>query len=774
MKQVSFQNLTQYEFAVQFLQPITEIKFNSRFQAEELAITTGNPVIGRLLERISGGYPVVLPYFSNKEHAWIITAINRRELDYTLARVSRFLVPTYAEFAGTEGTPELKKFDANGNQLQRLGNLLYPAGYYSLRSPVAHREIILKRLDLWLNLESQQPILQVERQPTYNNLYERFNASLAATHWQEAEQCLETLQRLNLSTADNLAFLRIQFLAQQQRWSDIWNRTDFPDLARINMPSAVRAALLTAFHHHELLSLEQQGHWSDAITVFQQARPKLGKLLTGRMGLTGSGVVRVFAYQAIIEKNRTALVELRKLDSTLETQLCLDQLQNLLEPEEPAAVTISLSPLQLAQQALASSDYDTAAHFAEEVEPISDRALLLLQIVRQGGDPSVAEKALLWFWELPQDEQTHLQNSQTFVSHSLIFAQILTGVTPKANEFTSSTYKPPTAIQNWLEWFDQTGVNPNTPELLTAVECLSSISDEEFWTLERITLLSEKLLTFIDDPNRNSHNYAKTAVRRLIDLFLQDSRFPRQEEAYIELYETLYYSLSEKVDKNLTTGLTLLRLAEAVLRQKPVECHRFYEYFKDWCTYPIPAFENWILEVFDLLAEYGLEPNKLTVWYRQWVEYLLNLPGNRERTNLETWLAFGRWIQPGPDLLAALEQAISIVTDQEVEDPIANLPPGYRIGIFSLHQATMDRAKELLLARNPNLNIRTCAERDLNEQAKSLAQNSDLVVIVTTCISHALTYGIGPYLKKEQGPVYPQSKGTTSIIRAIESYLLTN
>ncbi len=40
-----------------------------------------------------------------------------------------------------------------------------------------------------------------------------------------------------------------------------------------------------------------------------------------------------------------------------------------------------------------------------------------------------------------------------------------------------------------------------------------------------------------------------------------------------------------------------------------------------------------------------------------------------------------------------------------------------------------------------------------------------MVVIVTGCVKHALTYGIGPYLRD---PIYPASVGSTSILRAIE------
>lgn len=114
-------------------------------------------------------------------------------------------------------------------------------------------------------------------------------------------------------------------------------------------------------------------------------------------------------------------------------------------------------------------------------------------------------------------------------------------------------------------------------------------------------------------------------------------------------------------------------------------------------------------------------------------------------------------------------QAVTVVTKKDIDNPVANLPDGYRISIFSLRESSTARAKQLLLERNKNLDIRISLEKDLNAQAKALAQNSDLVVIITTCISHALTYSIGPYLKKD--PVYPLSSGSTSIIRAVEEHL---
>ncbi|MFV9504019.1 MAG: hypothetical protein AB4911_05570 [Oscillochloridaceae bacterium umkhey_bin13] len=59
-----------------------------------------------------------------------------------------------------------------------------------------------------------------------------------------------------------------------------------------------------------------------------------------------------------------------------------------------------------------------------------------------------------------------------------------------------------------------------------------------------------------------------------------------------------------------------------------------------------------------------------------------------------------------------------------------------------------------------------CADKVLTEQARNLAQTADMAVIFTGCVKHALTYGIGPYVRD---PVYPASVGSTSILRAIEA-----
>src|SRR2546421_1005288 len=326
---ITFPESTHYDFAMQFLHRANTTLLGIKPRSHYLEIEANNLVIGRLLQRISENRPIVFPYLGSTSHSWIITGKTRRELDRTLTQVSRFVVPTYAEFATNNSLPQLKLFKKDGNRLQQLGDVLYPAGYYSWLSPVGHFDIILRHLDMWMSLEGEYPPFQVEQHPTYRSLHDVFDAATSAGNWQEAKQCLQEMQQSHLITADNLAFLQVQLLAQQQRWLDIWRRPDFANLSRIRMPRAVRVALLTAFHYSVILPFEQQEQWETALDTFKQSRSELGLLLTGRFGLTQAPVIQVYAYQATVEKDLDSLAQLSSPGATQRTRVCIERLQQI-------------------------------------------------------------------------------------------------------------------------------------------------------------------------------------------------------------------------------------------------------------------------------------------------------------------------------------------------------------------------------------------------------------------------------------------------------------
>ena len=159
---------------------------------------------------------------------------------------------------------------------------------------------------------------------------------------------LGALSQYHLIAAKNLAFLRVQFFAEQGKWREIWEDTDFPLLASMYVPRRVRSALITAFHSAVLAEAEVIGNFELAIDRFKQARGRLGGLLNGRFGLVESPVVRVFGYQAVVARDRTALEALLELESSDNAaRSCLESLLRLL-PQQTAPLLAPAERLRLA------------------------------------------------------------------------------------------------------------------------------------------------------------------------------------------------------------------------------------------------------------------------------------------------------------------------------------------------------------------------------------------------------------------------------------------
>lgn len=788
MTLVMFPDRVRYDFATQLLAAETPAGegHGTKFFPSHRSIEIAHPIVGQLLRRIADGRPVVMPYgtvLKDGRRPWLIAAATRRDLDRTLAQLGRFLVPTYVEFTHGGTQARIQAFDSRGVPLQRLGAQLYPGGYYSLRSPERFYEVILQRLALWMDLEQRQPILQYDRRPTYRSLLDIFDAALAARNWSEAETALSELRRHGLTSGDNLTFLELQLLAQQEQWSTIWARSDYAEIARLRMPSSARAALLTAFHHSVLLPLEQEQRWADALDAYRQSRDRLGRLLIGRFGLTQAPVARVFGYQCALENNRAELASLRELDSEPGGAALYEHLDEVIaqalataRPEGATALSLPADlpalpdALRTARLALLDADYDTVVSIANELEDSAQRAVLLIEVAALSGDVAVTETAALTYWELPVERQTALLSANPSLQPKLRIIDAILNV-----ETAEQSHPPATQLetQTWPEWFERALASSGASDLQESLDRLVAGMSENFWAPENVRRLNAQLTEAVILPDALNGSMISGALQKLTELTLRDTAFPRDDSTCAELYELLYTALLVRDSINESHSMQLLRLAEALLRRSPQRLPGVYVQLHEWFSHPVPALEERILDAFDLMGEYGLQGAQLIELYRMWALHLLSLPTNRDRVCLQSWLAFAGWIQPGPDVLLKLRERLAQLEEQETDDPLMLLPSGYRIGIFTLRPSSAERAKQMLLARNRELDIRICVEQDLNGPAKAMAENSNLVVVVSTCISHALTYGIEPYMQGRQ-PVFPASSGSTSMLRAIEARIRTD
>jgi hypothetical protein len=728
-----------------------------------------NEFLVRLLERIKDGRKaVVVPYL--KEARLLITAPDHKQLEQVCQRIRHFLVPTYATF---EQETRPRKFDGK-NAFQCLGAELYPAGYYVVKSRKEFERQVLYSLGLWMDLEERYPQQESRDEiPTYGCLYERFRMALATAQWSDAEQAQCTMLRGNLTSAENLLFLEIEQLALQRRWNEIWEHRDRSHLVQARVPRSVRGALLTAFHQNMLLPKEREGQWQNALETFREHILLLGTLLTGRLGLTEGPVVQVFAYQAALEQDRVTLLELMNVNTRPEVQLCIQNLLSLLAPEVHAVPTDQAiarrTSLSLAREALDYGNFDAARCYSEEVEERDDRTVLLMQIAYHMVDTSLAEEALSSYSKLSDSEQQRLQQRFPFINHIQGALQKLTVETAEMQK-TDGAEQQLTLIQDWLAWFGHIGhPSSSISEMSKAILRLAETCDERFWTARHIEQFTERLLAIIDNPQLIKKNVVRDALLKVAQFFLSDQEFPRIDVSlYRDLYDALYMAFLETQKELQYTGLLLLRLAEARLRYTPDNSAPIFRDLEKWCGSPIPRLEPWALDTCEMLLDYGLEPAMLATWYQLWISELVRVQPRHQITNLNSWLDLGRCIPSDNSLLEVLRGQLS-ERQKVADDPIKLLPEGYKIGIYSLLEPSAQRTREQLLARNPSLKIQICTDKVLTEIAKSMAEHSDMVVMVITAMKHAVTYGIVPLIDPTK-VVRPQSSGSTSLVRAVEEY----
>jgi len=714
--------------------------------------------VSTLANRLTQGQPSVLHYRGPEKTSWMIVGGGARELERTMERVARFVVPSYAIFA--ENITRRLRFDpSKGVELHRLGAKLYPNGFYRLDSPLKHDSEILERLMLWLRMErdAERGVQRAKDSPTYYRLYQQFQEALAAHEWATAEESIVQVQRLMLTQSENIHFMRLRLLATQQQWDRIWNYPRRAELVTGRVPREVRAALLTSFYVAHLAQAEDEGNWTQALATFGNESTALGKLLTVRDNIIHPAVLRVFAYQAVYEGNHGEFTKLRALAGDAETRRVIGALELLLPRPDPGIAGRSV--IERVKDALYKGQYDLALANADELTDHVGRLSVRVKVASESDDDSFIETVIAELDELYPEDHALLVDTY----------HLDRKIAELRQRFASKATQRNGEITNWAVWLAVALVQPQDVRLETALDVLRTNAHDIRTASTDLEKLHDQLqsvwITVEHQWRQSRWSMLREAVIALTTDFLNDPDFPNPAPFFGDIYETLYVLAWEQGDHTDTGNRRLLRLAEARLAHQPHLAKNTADQLLEWFAQPIPKLESVVIEVFELLGDYGVQPQLLADCYRRWMPAIIDRP-TCDLTSVGVWWDYHRWIQPGDDLVRMLEQARHRISADTL-DPIAELPEGYSIAIFTLQKSSAERAIRLLSERNPKLSVRAYYETHPNEMMKSAARNADKIIIVTSCITHAVTFTLEPLGGERIVPC--NYRGTDSILRAIEN-----
>jgi hypothetical protein len=730
---------------------------------DEHNLSCSDDIISIMLERLTQDKTAVFPFRNKNKILYLVLSIDNQKLLRHSDEISSFIVPVYAERYSFSSL----KFEPGNNIIGNLGSKLFPHGYINFRSPESLLSEVLQSLRLWTILDDSRP--EITEEGGEVNAYilrSKFHQAIVLQRWEDASDALNLLLEGHYISDENYHFLRIQFLSAQSKWDEIWESQDFTIISGLHpLPKSVRKAMLTSFYRVILSYNEEKGNIKEVITAFEKNINRLGTLINYRTGLKDDIFQRIFAYSAAVERNREKLLIIKDEIENIDTISIIEKLLTIVNNEEivePEPEISEYEPIERALKYFQEYMYDEAYIEVMECEISVKKVKILLGVATVTEDDKLCKEALDAFGNLYKDDQEVLKkdpvakgwikSAQVIISEK----QIIVGIE--------------VSVTTWEVWFELLISGEMEKNFLAdAAHNLISHNQGEYIKSSSIEKLDNMLLDIItsDSITIEQKQLLKNVLPDFAGYILEDSGYPNEHAA--ELYESLLAAIELYSNKNPNTVDFLLRLSEGLILIDIGYCEKIWQGLERWFDFqPNIKISFYTLEGIIMFNEYGIPSIKLINIWNNWVSAIIENFTIETHIQMSSWLEIGERINANFTLLKMLREKLEAVNIEV--DPLSLLAES-TIVIFSLREKSAKRAATAIMSRNPKLKLRICTDDSLTEQAKNYASNSDISIIVTACLSHALFYGIMPLLRNP--PLYPRSSGETGILQCVEDYCST-
>ncbi len=580
-------------------------------------------------------------------------------------------------------------------------------------------------------VSSAPPTTREAPRPT-SHLLAQFVDALNGNDRQQARAILDTCRDELRLDALNLLFLQIQLLAHFGEWNAIREMPEFPSLCHTRKPRAVVVAMLESLYQHHLGALLPAPDIAAELTVWQERiRPVAMPLLRLPIAPTVSpGALRLYGLAALSATPRHPALEAALRDFA-------GSLGNLWEALVQAGRTGDVA---------APVTQPTAS------EPATVQSALIA--ADEGNTLRAIAVALDRVGQLSDDERERLLKSDSF-------RRILQDL-----HIQTLGQTPPTG---WVEWFQRLG----DLEFKSSYEMLQhAIIDwpaQSIRDATEITALSDAIASVPDTPPGESR--LADALPTLAAWVAGDPEFPRP--GMLPIYETLLFHLvvgSRRVAKTYESASILIRALFSIGLSAPQ-----YGALLDDCLALAGGGVGtrgiyWLLDILDeTIANPAPDPLRREAFWSAVHAKLIPL---RNHLTPGQILAIRRlasalgWSEACTvEVLPALEQV-------DVVGHLRAALAGKSIAIYSLTETATRQAEQALNEIAPDVRISVSCDLVGTNALKGMAQNADLFVVVTASAKHAATGFIQQCRPREKPILYAAGRGFSSIIRAIEGFVL--
>lgn len=702
---------------------------------------------------------LILPRITTEGLSWYALAKNSRAARVLQEELLAFVGPSYTDFRGQRATLDpLDRIEAAilelaGSNVFRL-RLINPG----LRTPC---RIALRRL---IELSANKPLGMLKVSRPSGRVLRDFEFAVLAGARDEASEYLKELRSLGATSARNLRFLEVYLHEAFNEWDILNDFLEDGALVQARRPTRVTRALIRAVYLKELSLFEEKNDPEGALDYFKRfVRPRFSSLYTSLASLEGSEVTKSFLLAAASAdppsiKRRDMLMG--NYPPSAMDRAYVEALANLIPLVETKES--NSSDLEGARTAFISGDLDTAFGLLLGISQSAVALELLIRCAREMTSIEAAALTIDAVQKAPtrtrEDTLQEPRVSQALEELERRYAAREAGA-PETHEI-----KPIPA--NWIEWLARLQEEPDWPGALSVAEqgalewSIGEFSDNPSNAQRLVELLQSE--------------FSDVATAKLVDAmpffldFFVKRGGPSQllKPVQMALLDALLYAEASSLEVIRATGPLLEVLMRGGIGVS--DCQRIVcDIQEAWLDQRAFALIDWALDILDILVTLQVAPKQVQESFAGVLcEELLRWS---DRISLDQLAFYEQLCREGGFIVdmpktpwLREESALSKKVDPMVERLSGNI-----VALYSLRTEVIKRARDVLSAIVPDIDIRLFSEKGGSAPLQNAARNADFFVIVTGAAKHAATDFIRTHRPVDATTLWCHTNGTAALLRTL-------
>ena len=687
----------------------------------------------------------IIPRLIRGEMHYYAVAASHSQRQRLSSLLRAFVGPTITDFSG-----QLVSF----NDWDDLEALLiangYPSGFrFTAGSDTVRGQFASQSIERLRHLVSEGGSVSANQPRTTAQELWRFELSLAAYDRTGAEEAIKFLRNNMRLDAINLGALTVRLHSRFQEWEQICQLEIFPSLCRARRAAKVTDLLAEAVYRAHVFSLENEIDPSLLLAAFEESvLPNAGNLFGSCPDYVSPVAGRAFLLAAaasdppddnLAERLRTISSGWLEEEGIVFEALWHHFFQESHELESEVVSAESNYHQQVEQLLL------------EETHPTLKRAQAGLIAATQLNTTQAFQAVVAYLEVLQSDDRDSLL-SNPFNRHAY----------ERMVEQVAGTFTP----ENWVEWI---GVL-DRDDISVPKELALSLTDQ--WEVGEHLRDRQRVSELVDALD----SVAPAAEDRLLDILPLLVQWLQSDQGWpnfllLPLYRTIYdrvlLQLSERWWREAAGVAKELLQAMLELGTERNEYAQLLNDLRDVLpTAPGRSDAAFLLDLAEVIVDNSSPAldSRLGLWVSivgglKSVESLLSVEDAALINDVGEVLGVAPVFQVAPETMQATADSSTLA--------------GKTVAVYSLAESVAQRVSRLLQKLHPGVGVVLASDTVANRSLEELARRADIFVVCWRSATHAATEIIKRNRPVGSPPIYPDGKGSSSILRVLQESLLS-